>query len=291
MVLRAMGDPLSGWLRFDDATAENPTLVPLSDRAFRLWFSACCYCHRNQTDGLVPVALAPSLSRTATKRTVTELLDAGKFEPRPGGFLYVHDYLEHNPSRASLAEMRGAAKERTAAWRERRHVQNGDASQTSHSRGRARPKSVSVSVEPASTSSENGFKVTRATVDQGALPASLPADLAPTAESVLGVLLGVQGERGGNLPTLRGVGLALVAFPDRDWMGVVRDLEHWTLAGTGQFRSIKDLVRLYRTFLERSPKGKPPTTRNGAALPNGSGPRRPNASDLLRAIDAQEAAS
>jgi hypothetical protein len=97
----------------------------------------------------------------------------------------------------------------------------------------------------------------RSGVDQSVLPAGLPEDQHSLAETVLGLLEGVHGERGGNTPTLRGVGLALLAFPERDHVGVARELEHWTLAGTGQRKPVKDLVRLYRTFLERSPDASP----------------------------------
>lgn len=97
--------------------------------------------------------------------------------------------------------------------------------------------------------------------DQDAPPSSLADELAPVLKAVLGVLQTVQGERGGNLPTARGVGLAIARYPDRDHLGVVRELEHWALAGNGQARPVKDWARTYATFLERTPPGAPTRAR------------------------------
>jgi hypothetical protein len=66
---------------------------------------------------------------------------------------------------------------------------------------------------------------------------------------VLAVLTRVQAERGGEVPTLRGVALALAAQPDCDHLAVAHDLEHWALAGRGRERTVRDWVRTYRTFL------------------------------------------
>lgn len=108
---------MSGWVRVENTMPENIKIAPISDRGFRLWMHAVCYCSRAQTDGLVPAALACSLSLTATKRIVEELVEAGLFEPVAGGYR-VHDYLNHNPSRARISELREAAKTRTARWRD-----------------------------------------------------------------------------------------------------------------------------------------------------------------------------
>lgn len=95
------------------------------------------------------------------------------------------------------------------------------------------------------------------TVDQDQPPDSLNAELADRVPSVLDVLTRIHGERGGNLPTVRGVGLALQAFDDRDHLAVARELEHWALAGFGMRSSTKDWVRQYRAFLDRSTPGSP----------------------------------
>lgn len=98
---------------------------------------------------------------------------------------------------------------------------------------------------------------------QDRLPTSLPADLRSVAVDVLRVLEGVQLERGGDVPTLRGVGLALARFRDRDHISVVRELEHWALAGRGQAKPVKDWARTFATFLDHAVAGRPTTTSNG----------------------------
>lgn len=103
-------------------------------------------------------------------------------------------------------------------------------------------------------------------VDQDAYPETLPEEMHDRVVSVLTVLQRVQRERGGNLPTVRGVGLAIAAYPNRDHVAVAGELEHWSTAGNGARKPQKDWARLFRTFLERAPEGTP--SRNG----DGNGP-------------------
>lgn len=107
------------------------------------------------------------------------------------------------------------------------------------------------------TTNDNGKRNPARKPDQHALPADFPAELEPAAQQALSILQGVYLERGGNEPTIRSVGLSLRRFPKRDHASVARDLEHWTLAGLGQSRPLKDVGRLYATFLERAPDGAP----------------------------------
>lgn len=108
-------------------------------------------------------------------------------------------------------------------------------------------------------------------VDQLTPPRELAAmpDVAARLDPVLAVLAAVQDERGGAVPTVRGVGLALVAFPGRDHLAVARDLQHWALAGRGQRKAVKDWVRTYRTFLEGAEEAAP--TRTTAGTPTAAG--------------------
>jgi len=80
---------------------------------------------------------------------------------------------------------------------------------------------------------------------------------------VLAVLTRVQAERGGEVPTLRGVALALAAQPRRDHLAVAHELEHWALAGRGRGRAVRDWVRTYRTFLEGATDAVPLRPRAG----------------------------
>lgn len=114
-----MEEPLSGWVRFDNRTPDNLKVERISDRAHRLWFNACCYCSRAESDGFVPATKILLLSASANRKTVDELLDVGLLEAVPEGYL-VHDYLNYNPSRRRIAEMREGTRERVAKHREGR---------------------------------------------------------------------------------------------------------------------------------------------------------------------------
>jgi hypothetical protein len=116
---------VSNTIEFDNHAPENPKLVRISDRAFRLWFHACCYCNRNLTDGRVPAALIAGLSHTANRRTPEELVQAGLLK-RDGDDYLVHDYLGHNPSRAEVDRERRRSRERTANWRAKQPLDTPD---------------------------------------------------------------------------------------------------------------------------------------------------------------------
>jgi hypothetical protein len=103
--------------------------------------------------------------------------------------------------------------------------------------------------------------------DPDVLPSPFPSEYAAVAEQVLSVLARCQAERGGNTPTLRGVGLAIAGHLDRDHAAAAADLEHWALAGTGQGRDIRDWTGTFRTFLQRSPAGTAPRTDTTPARP------------------------
>jgi len=144
-----------------------------------------------------------------------------------------------------------------------------------HAGARAPIQDPSSSSSATTTDSQQRGAHEHGRVDQLTPPRELAAvpELAARLDPVLAVLAAVQAERGGAVPTVRGVGLALVAFPRRDHVAVVRELEHWALAGRGQRKPVKDWVRTYRTFLEGAvdaspsrtarPTGTPPLAANG----------------------------
>lgn len=101
----------------DDGFAEHPKIMDLSDRSFRLHVAALCYCNRNLTDGLLSqrgIAVLCALT-SASKKHLIELVTAGVWdEYEPDGCFLIHDYLEHNPSKAEVQERRA---KRSAAGR------------------------------------------------------------------------------------------------------------------------------------------------------------------------------
>jgi hypothetical protein len=131
-----------GWVRFENTTPENPKVSRVSDRAFRLWFNASCYCSRGETDGKIPREMLPGLVPGGSRKVTAELLEIGLLEEIPSGYL-VHDYLEYNPSRERISEFREMGRKRQKKHRGSSDVTRDIAAPsepvTSHARARARP--------------------------------------------------------------------------------------------------------------------------------------------------------
>jgi hypothetical protein len=109
-----------GWLKVDDALTENPKCVGLSPFAWTLWIHGLAYCSRNLTDGNIPHAIVPRLcSIKDAAKAAAELVDAGLWHVTPDGWT-VHDYLDHQRSRAQVQADRAAAAERQAKSRARK---------------------------------------------------------------------------------------------------------------------------------------------------------------------------
>ena len=90
------------YITVHDGMPEHHKIEALSDKAFRVLIDLWCWCSRNTTDGNVPESVW--LKRSKTPKVRAELL-AELVEPRPTG-VYMHDYLEHQRSKAEIEELR-----------------------------------------------------------------------------------------------------------------------------------------------------------------------------------------
>lgn len=158
----------------------------------------------------------------------------------------------------------------------------GDMSRFVTSREEESREESSLRSDTARTARDQREKQPSRAVDQDQLPDDLPPQLVPIAAQVLQRLVALYDQRGGYRPTLRGVGLALRRFPERDHLAVVADLEHWSTAGRGQNQQPKDWARTFASFLEKAPAARPAvagasrfdarrgTQRGGEPCPNGT---------------------
>lgn len=219
---------MSGWVKFDNTMPERPKVVGVSDRAFRLWIHASCYCSRGETDGVLPARLVPTLLHSASKQALNELVKAGLVDRREDGDFEVHDYLDYNPSKEQIERLR--SQSRRTSTRHRDTVTD-----------------TSPSTDPIRTDGK-----------EDGLPTELPLALHAAAGDTYLILRALHQKRGGRAPTLDAVGRALVAFPGRDYRAVARELEGWVLDGNGQDREVKSWTQTYRTFLARSPEQSAP---------------------------------
>jgi hypothetical protein len=120
------------WVRVDDQFPVNRKVRPLSDRAFRLYVSALCWCNANLTDGVIGTRELMYVSDVSSpRRYADELVDAGLWSKTNDSW-QIHDYLEYQPSAIKVREGREAKKARQERWlasqKEAREAQR-DASQ------------------------------------------------------------------------------------------------------------------------------------------------------------------
>ncbi|RPE34963.1 hypothetical protein [Kitasatospora cineracea] len=108
------------WVRLDDRFPSHRKVALLTDKAFRLYVSALCWCSENLTEGQILDRELPVITRVRGARTAAaELEKAGLWDRTADGWV-VHDYLEYNPDRAKVQAEREAGKARQQAWRDRK---------------------------------------------------------------------------------------------------------------------------------------------------------------------------
>lgn len=268
------------WARLDDRFHDNRKVRRVWRRcpeALGLHVMAITYCAAHLTDGIVDADFVEDrapVTRSRDRMTAA-LVEAGLWRTVEDGW-EINDFTTFNGTRAAIEARRRAKQEAgkagaSARWGDGNSMAGamtgamtpaiaplceGDGS----CHGREMPPSRPVPTPtptPVEADASTSARPPSKRADQTLLPLSLPGELHHSAHLALTVLRAVQAERGGDEPTLRGVGLAVQRFPNRDHAAVARELEHWALAGTGQARPVKDWARTFATFLERSPAGKP----------------------------------
>lgn len=105
------------WVRLDDGFDDHPKILDLSDQAYRLHVGALCFCARTLTDGFVSTG---ALRRLVNGGHVSELVDAGLWEPDGEEGWWIHDFLDYNQSAQQVLEEREKARERQRRARENR---------------------------------------------------------------------------------------------------------------------------------------------------------------------------
>lgn len=109
------------YVQLDDQIAQHPKVLAAGAEAAWLWACAIAYCNRQLTDGAVPVAALSTLGvfRTPVRKLAATLVTVGLFEV-DGDDFRVHDYLQHNPDKATVLARMKAAADRKAAYRARK---------------------------------------------------------------------------------------------------------------------------------------------------------------------------
>jgi hypothetical protein len=93
------------WVKIDDRYPRNPKVLGLTDKAFRHDLTALCYCAEQRSDGELP----PAYLRTVPAKIRQQLVDSGRWDVTDQG-VFVHDYLEYNPSATETETKSDAAR-------------------------------------------------------------------------------------------------------------------------------------------------------------------------------------
>jgi len=103
------------WIKLDDTLPNNPKILPLSDKAFRLYIEGLCYANQYLTDGFLAQAV---INRLDNSNAYQELLEAGLWLEVEAG-AQIHDYCEHQTSRKVVEEKREQVRNRVTRYREK----------------------------------------------------------------------------------------------------------------------------------------------------------------------------
>lgn len=85
------------------------------DAALGVWVRLLGHCAQHLTDGRIPTAIAVAVG-ASSPGAIEALARVGLLEPVEGGY-QMHDYLDHNASKADIEAARDAARERKAKSR------------------------------------------------------------------------------------------------------------------------------------------------------------------------------
>ncbi len=111
-----------GWFKVDDHYFTNPKVWEAGEDAALLNLQGIAYCSANQTDGRIPHGIAPRLTEKPNVLELIEcLIDAGLWKKTTKNYI-IHDYLEHQSSRAQIRAKREKAAKRQSDFRTRNGV-------------------------------------------------------------------------------------------------------------------------------------------------------------------------
>lgn len=110
------------WFKVDDGFADHPKVIALQQRrgwkgALALWTLAGSWSARHLTEGHVPAAVLRRLG--ASKAEANALVAVGLWEIVDGGYRF-HQWMERNPSKASIEADRSKIAERVRRHRQRK---------------------------------------------------------------------------------------------------------------------------------------------------------------------------
>lgn len=89
--------------KIDDDLPDHPKFLSVGPVAAWGWLRGLCWCRKYLTDGFIPKQTASTLLGSATE--IAKLLQEKLCHEVEGGYM-INDYLEHNPSKARVLQVR-----------------------------------------------------------------------------------------------------------------------------------------------------------------------------------------
>jgi hypothetical protein len=106
------------WAKLADDFHSHPKVLAVGNVGAGLFARSVAYAAHYLTDGFIPTASARMLAGP-DQAIVDELVTAGLWDPCPGGYR-IHEYLERNPTKATVLARRATEREKKMRQASRR---------------------------------------------------------------------------------------------------------------------------------------------------------------------------
>jgi hypothetical protein len=117
---------MSTWLKLINTFPDHPKVLAAGDKAAWLYICGLCYCSRQMTDGLIPRGALRHLTEEARPLySASRLVAVGLWSACDEGWR-VHDYEDHQRSRAQIVADKEQTRLRVGRHRARNGVTNGE---------------------------------------------------------------------------------------------------------------------------------------------------------------------
>lgn len=111
------------WAKLCDAFWGHPKVLAAGNEATGCLARAISYCACQLTDGLVPTGALVIIHGSEMAPTIERLVACGLYDRQPDGSIWVHDFLEFNPSRKDILKRRKSDRVRKESGRTPRGIQ------------------------------------------------------------------------------------------------------------------------------------------------------------------------
>lgn len=118
------------WVKFDDNFFTHPKAIDLSPTAITLFLRSLCYCNQHMTDGRLTEEVVRSWG-IARWQQGSSMLQARGLWTMQEGCIEIHDYLDHQRSRAEIQKTSKQRAEAGSKGGKAKAERHGTAKQTS----------------------------------------------------------------------------------------------------------------------------------------------------------------